>query len=135
MNIREWVESLYNKVIRIGAKLGKPFRFNLIKQNILFIIIFLYFAVFLGGMVNAVLEAGKLPATSIFTPYKDYETGTEFVISLINFVGGSAGVYLIYKGANSISKRDSRNNFVFGTILLIFATIVGIMFLYSKYML
>ena len=134
MNIREWVESSYNKVIRAGAKLGKPLRFNLIKQNILFIITFIYFAVFLGGMVNAVLEAGKLPATSIFTPYKDYETGTEFIIALINFVAGSGGVYLIYRGTSSISKRDSRNNFVFGTILLIFATIVGIMFLYTKYL-
>jgi len=135
MNIKERLESLYNKVTRTGTKLGKPFRFNLIKQNILFILTFLYFAALLGGIVNAVLEAGKLPATAIFSPVKDYETGTEFIIALINFVGGSAGVYLIYKGANSINKRDSRNNFVFGTIVLISATIVGIMFLYSKYML
>jgi len=135
MSIRARIESLYNKVTRTGAKLGKPFRFNLIKQNILFIIIFLFFAAYLGGIVNTVLEAGKLPATVIFVPNKDYETGTEFVIALINFMGGSAGVYLIYKGANSINKRDSRNNFVFGTIVLISATIVGILFLYSKYLL
>jgi nitric oxide reductase large subunit len=134
MNIKKRLESLYTKIARTGTKIGKPFRFNLIKQNILFIITFLYFAALLGGIVNTILEASKIPSTSIFVSVKDYETGTEFLIALINFIGGSAGVYLIYRGANSINKRDSRNNFVFGTIVLISATIVGIMFLYSKYM-
>jgi hypothetical protein len=135
MNLRKWVDSTYNRVKRTGTKLGKSFRFELIRRNILFIIFFLYFAIYLGGIVNVITSAVMLPATTIFVPNSSYETGTEFLISLINFLGGSGGVYLIYRGASSTNRRDSLNNFVSGTILLILATIVMILFLYSKYML
>ncbi|MGD0330269.1 MAG: hypothetical protein ABSB40_07455 [Nitrososphaeria archaeon] len=135
MSLRKWIDSISNRVGRIETNLGRSFRFDLIKQNFLFIIIILYFAVYLGGIINAIESAPSLPAGTIFVPDRSYETGMEFIIALMNFVIGFGGVYLIYRGANSINQRDSRNNFVAGTILLILATIIMILFLYSKGML
>ncbi len=135
MSLRKWIDSISKRVGRIEKNLGRSFRFDLIKQNILFIIIIIYFAVYLGGIINTIESAAALPPATIFVPDRAYETGTEFLISLMNFFVGCGGMYLIYRGANSINQRDSRNNFVAGTIVLILATIVMILFLYSKNML
>ena len=135
MNLKEKGEALFFKVMRIGSKFEKTFRLSVIRHNLIFIIIFLYFAIYLGGVVNTILEAERLPSSVIFSPYKDYQTGTEFIIAALNFVGGSLGVYLIYRGANSINRRDARLNLVLGILVLIISTMIGIMFLYSKYML
>jgi hypothetical protein len=134
MNLKKKADVLLSKTLRLGSKVEKMLRLRMIRQNLLFIIVFSYFAIYLGGIVNTILEANKLPPSAIFSPYKDYQTGTEFIIAVFNFIGGSLGAYLIYRGANSINKREARLHFVLGMLVLVIASIVGVMFLYSKYM-
>ncbi|MFH7865340.1 MAG: hypothetical protein QXN00_02545 [Candidatus Aenigmatarchaeota archaeon] len=110
-------------------------RIDLIKDNALFLIIFAYFAFYSSGIINTILEAGRLPSTALFTPYKDFQTWIEFIVAVFNFIGGSVGVYLIWRGANSISSKDARINFIIGMLLLIISTAIGVIIMYTKYML
>ncbi|MGQ9781688.1 MAG: hypothetical protein ACUVQ8_05480 [Nitrososphaeria archaeon] len=134
MNLKEKADILLSRMTKLGSKFERTFKLKVIRQNLLFIVVFCYFAIYLGGFVNTILESNKLPPSTIFSPYKDYQTGTEFIIAVFNFVGGSLGVYLIYKGANSVNRREARLHLVLGMLILIIASIVGVLFLYSKYM-
>ncbi|MEM3403645.1 MAG: hypothetical protein QXJ17_03765 [Nitrososphaeria archaeon] len=134
MNIKKKIDGLLFRTSQIWVKIGRTFKFDLLKKNFLFIIVFLYFAIYFGGIVNTILESGKLPSTVIFSPYKDYQTWTEFTIAFFNFIFGSFGVYLLYRGANNFNKRTARLYFISGVILLILSTIIGTWFLYEKYL-
>ncbi|MBC7091914.1 MAG: hypothetical protein H5T50_08435, partial [Nitrososphaeria archaeon] len=48
-------------------------------------IIFLYFALYSAGIINTILESGRLPSTALFTPYKNYQTWIEFIVAVLNF--------------------------------------------------
>jgi hypothetical protein len=134
MSIKKKADRLLLRVSRIWISIEKTFKINLVKENFLFIIIFLYFAIYFGGIVNTLLESNKLPSTAIFSPYKDYQTWTEFTIAFFDFMFGSLGVYLLYRGANNFNKRVARLYFISGAIILVLSTIVGTWFLYEKYM-
>lgn len=134
MTLKQKIKVLHSTLLNIILRLWKTLRLDLIKNNILFLIIFLYFAFYSAGIINTILESGRLPPTALFTPYKNYQTWIEFIVAVFNFIGGSFGAYLIWRGANSISIKDARINLIIGIILLIISTAIGIITMYTKYM-
>ncbi|MEM1985933.1 MAG: hypothetical protein QXG36_01085 [Nitrososphaeria archaeon] len=135
MTVKEKIKILHRKFLNLKANIWKTLRIDLIKDNALFLIIFAYFAFYSSGIINTILEAGRLPSTALFTPYKNFQTWIEFTVAVFNFIGGSVGVYLIWRGANSISSKDARINFIIGMLLLIISTAIGVIIMYTKYML
>ncbi len=134
MMIKEKIKILQKKILNLKASIWKSLRLNIIRDNVLLLIIFAYFAFYSSGIINTILEAGRLPSTALFTPYKNFQTWIEFIVAVFNFTGGSIGVYLIWRGANSVSSKDARINFIIGMLLLIISTIIGVIIMYTKYM-
>jgi len=125
---------LRNSLSKIKLMARKRLKLDFIKDNIIFLAVFLYFAFYSSGIINTLLEAGRIPSTVLFTPYKNYQTWIEFIVAVFNFVGGSFGAYLIWKGLNSLSAKDMRINFIIGIALLIISTVIGVVTMYIKYM-
>ncbi len=134
MTLKKIVENFSFKIVKRGGKIGSMFRIDLIKQNFLFIAIFLYFALYFGGIVNTLLESSRVPSTMIVSPTKDFQTWTEFATAVFEFTIGTLGIYFVYRGANNFNRRISRLYFVAGMLLLIITTSVGFWLLYIKYL-
>lgn len=134
MMVKEKIKFLQKKILNLKVSIWKSLRLNIIKDNVLLLIIFTYYAFYSSGIINTILEAARLPSTALFTPYKNVQTWIEFIVAVFNFIGGSVGVYLIWRGASSVSSKDARINFIIGMLLLIISTIIGVIIMYTKYM-